>query len=326
MQRPHPKLRQANTRLLIVSGAFVLALRASFAHPAHAAGDQQPTARGGGKTAAVKQSAPARPAGEQTSDGKRAAADIGTSADQQTPRTLDSLRNETVSGAPPEGPPPPEPQAEHQQPRPYVAPVELAGKERHVTLMGVAGVWRHAFDGEQASAKPGPVWGFSGRIDPYDWLGVRLSILRGNQPVTPAASAFVRPGVQIEQPHFKVIYWSIRMEPTWHVTRDFSLWAGVGLAWARALVPQPSTSDVLRSADRACVYIEGQWALGAQYELVRDWIMLDLDLSTGALGYQKGSAHDPLQAFTSDGHRTHIGGYPYFSRKLQALFGVGVIL
>lgn len=117
------------------------------------------------------------------------------------------------------------------------------------------------------------------------------------------------------------------MEPTWHVTNRFSLWAGPGLGWARAIVPEPSIGALnWVSADRSCVYVEGHWAMGAQYEVLRDWLMLGVDLSAAALGYQSGSAHEPVQAFTPDGHMRHIGGYPDFSRKLQALFGVGVIL
>jgi len=248
------------------------------------------------------------------------------SAGQPPERTLKSLQQEKGAGAPDAAPPPPAPKADQQEPRPYVRPVELPGKERHLTLMAVAGGWHHGFNGNTASSSIGPVWGVSGRVEPYAWLGVRLSILRGNQPVSPDANVFVQPGAQMNQPDFEIIHWSIRMEPTWNVTPDLSLWAGVGLAWARAIVPEARTSLDWRTADRACVYVEGQWALGAQYELVRDWVVLSLDLSAGTLGYQKGSAHEPIQAFTPEGRRMHLGAYPDFSRKVQGLFGIGVIL
>jgi hypothetical protein len=165
-------------------------------------------------------------------------------------------------------------------------------------------------------------------VDPYRWLGLRISVLRGDQPVSPDAAAFAQPNAQLKQPDFQLISWTFRLEPTWHATKSLLLWAGVGIGWARAIVPALDTTSLgWRSADRACVYVEGQWALGAQYELIRDWIVLDLDLSTGELGHQGGgSAHDPVQAFTPEGHRTHLGGYPYFSRKAQGLFGIGVIL
>jgi hypothetical protein len=41
---------------------------------------------------------------------------------------------------------------------------------------------------------------------------------------------------------------------------------------------------------------------------------------------QQGTAHQSLQAFTPDGHMTHIGAYPDFANKMQALLSVGVIL
>jgi opacity protein-like surface antigen len=241
--------------------------------------------------------------------------------------SLKALQTETVAAAPREGKPPPGPKPEQQEPRPYVPPYEPVGKERHVTLMAVGGLWQHGFNGNTATSKVGPVWGVSGLIEPYRWLGVRATVLRGNQPVTPDTNTFTDAGLQVTQPHFELIFWSIRIEPTWHVTRDFSLWTGVGVGWARAVVRQPNVADAgWVSANRACVYLEGHWALGAQYELIRDWVVLDLDLSASDLGYQKGSAHDPLQAFTAEGHRTHLGSYPYFSHKVQGLFGIGVIL
>ena len=227
----------------------------------------------------------------------------------------------------PVGPPPKPPRPDDQEPRPYVAPPEPTAKERHLTLSVVAGSWLHTLNGKGAATSAGPVWGVSGRVDPYRWMGIRVTILRGNQPESPDYGGLGVPNIQISQPDFQIIYWSIRLEPTWHVSRTFSLWAGPGLGWARAIAPEPRVANSnWITADRACVYVEGQWALGAEYELLRDWIMLGVDLSAGTLGWQHGSAHDPIQAFTPEGHMTHVGGYPNFSRKYQALFGLGVIL
>jgi hypothetical protein len=253
-------------------------------------------------------------------------ADSKTAAEHPDQK-LRALQEEPLVKPPPEAPAPPAPKANQQEPRPYVPPVEQEGKEHHLTLMGVAGVWQHGFNGNTASSSVGPVWGVSSRVDAFRWLGMRISILRGNQPVSPDASFMAQPNASLKQADFQIISWTFRLEPTWHATKALSLWAGVGIGWARAIVPALDTTSLgWRSADRACVYVEGQWALGAQYELIRDWVVLDLDLSTGDLGYQRGSAHDPVQAFTPEGHRTHISGYPYLSRKAQGLFGIGIIL
>jgi hypothetical protein len=272
-----------------------------------------------------------------SSPGGKKAADTGDADDSDEPSASTQGEHETTAPSShtaeaqpmqiPVRPPPKPPRPEDQELRPYVAPVELKTKDRHLVLSVVAGSWWHSLNGQGASTRVGPVWGVSGRVDPYRWMGIRVSILRGNQPESPNYGALGVPNTLINQPDFQIIYWSIRMEPTWHVTNRFSLWAGTGLGWARAIVPEPSvgTSNWV-SADRSCVYVEGQWAMGAQYELLRDWLMLGVDLSAGVLGYQSGSAHDSAQAFTPDGHMRHIGGYPDFSRKIQALLGLGVIL
>jgi hypothetical protein len=248
------------------------------------------------------------------------------SADNKSP-VLSAVQEKPLAEQPRDVSPPPPPKADQQEPRPYVPPVELQGKERHVKLIAVAGPWLHGFNGKGASTSIGPVWGASVRLEPYRWLGFRLTLLRGNQPVTPDLGVWGSVDTQVHQPDFKIIHWTMRMEPTWQATKDLLLWAGVGLGWARSIVPEATIGNLgWRSAERACVYVEGQWAMGAQYELIHDWLLVDLDLSTGFLGYQSGTAHETMQAFTPEGHRTHLGGYPDFSHKLQALFGIGVIL
>jgi hypothetical protein len=154
-----------------------------------------------------------------------------------------------------------------------------------------------------------------------------VTILRGNQPVMPDYGAFSVPATQLEQPDFQVIHWSFRIEPTWHVTSVLALWLGSGLGWGRSIAPEPTVRNrQWVSEDRSSVYVDAQLAVGAKFEILRDWIELNLDLSGSSIGYQHGSALEPVQAFTPDGHMTHIGPYPNFSHKVQGLFGIGVIL
>lgn len=100
-------------------------------------------------------------------------------------------------------PPPKPPRPEDQGPPPYVAPVELKTKDRHLVLSVVAGPWWHGLNGQGVSTRVGPVWGVSGRVNPYRWLGIRVSILRGNQPESPDYGALGVSNTQINQPHFK---------------------------------------------------------------------------------------------------------------------------
>jgi hypothetical protein len=289
-----------------------------------------PESRTGSSSAAQPKSDPPSVATPATSEAPDSTDEDASRSDAgKTADLANGSAAKQPASAIPIGTPPKPPHSEDQTPGPYVAPPEtvIRGKERHLTLSAVAGVWLHGLNGSGASTKAGPVWGVSGRVDPYRWLGIRVTILRGNQPVAPDFGALGVANVQIEQPDFQIISWAIRLEPTWHVTPTFALWVGPGLAWARAIAPEPRVGDLKWvTADRACVYLEAQFGLGAQIELVRDWVMLDLDLSASSLGYQHGSAHEPIQAFTPDGYRMHVGGYPNFSHKAQGLLGVGIIL
>ncbi len=300
---------------------FALSVGVSSTMPAKAAPGSLPASASGSGSSGMN--TPNAEAAASESSNKSAESTAPDRRKSEMSPTSEPVQAPTI----PTRPAPPPPRPDEQEPRPYVAPVVPLTKEHHLTLFIVAGPWWHGLNGNGVSTRVGPTWGVSGRVEPYRWMGVRITVLRGNQPVTPDYGAWSLPNTQIQQPDFQIIYWSIRMELTWHVNRALSLWAGPGLGWARAIVPEPTIGTLgWRSTDRACVYVEGQWAIGAQYEVLRDWLVLGIDLSASALGYQQGSAHDVMQAFTPDGHMTHVGGYPDFSHKLQALFGIGVIL
>jgi len=197
--------------------------------------------------------------------------------------------------------------------------------ERHVVLMPVVGVWSHSFTDRRYTSKVGPVWGMDVLIDPVRWLNVRGGVLRGNQPlaITPGA---LSSDISVYQPTLEVLRMHLRLEPTYHFSESLSLYAGLGMGWARMTAPAPTTQSSLRSVQRNSVYLGYEGALGVQFEPIVDWMMIDWSLAGSYLANQSGTAYGEAQAFTADGHRTELSALSKFGMSYRMSLGIGIIL
>ncbi|HEY5960548.1 MAG TPA: hypothetical protein VIV60_28540 [Polyangiaceae bacterium] len=204
--------------------------------------------------------------------------------------------------------------------------------ERHVIVMPVGGLWNHPFSEGGWKAKVGPVVGLDVKIEPFTWLGVRASFLRGYQPLTsgldvkPLSSASPSAPMTSYQPMLKITQLGLRAEPTLRFSRAWSSYLGAGITWARVEVPEAVTSPRLRSLDRSGVHVGYEGALGLAYEPIVDWIVFDLSVVGALLGKQTGTAYDTVQAFSDDGRRTEVGGLSHFDGVIRLMFGVGLVL
>lgn len=204
-------------------------------------------------------------------------------------------------------------------------PIQFSQPERHVIVMPVVGIWNFPFEQSGWTAKPGPVWGLNIKVEPFRWLGVRASFLRGNQRVD-VDPATLRPGYSSYQPTLAMTRLELRAEPTLQLTRSLSTYLGLGLSWGRFVAPEVDTTPRLYSLERTAVHVGYEGALGIAYEPRADLIVLDFSIVGSLLKDQTGSAYDVIQAFTSDGHRTTLGGLSHFSGAVRAMFGIGLVL
>lgn len=204
-------------------------------------------------------------------------------------------------------------------------PIQFSQPERHVIVMPVVGIWNFPFERSGWTAKPGPVWGLNIKVEPFRWLGVRASFLRGNQQVD-VDPATLRPGYASYQPTLAMTRLELRAEPTLQLTRSLSTYLGVGLSWGRFVAPEIEATPRLYSLDRTAVHVGYEGALGIAYEPRADLIVLDFSIVGSLLKDQTGSAYEIAQAFTSDGHRTTLGGLSHFSGAVRAMFGIGLVL
>jgi opacity protein-like surface antigen len=198
--------------------------------------------------------------------------------------------------------------------------------ERHVIVMPTVGMWHYPFKQSGWTAKPGPVWGLDVKIEPWRWLGVRASVLRGNQELELDASVPKPAATDFYQPMLEITRLQLRAEPTLQLTNALSTYVGVGVGWGRLVAPEAITTPRLHTYERTGVHLAYEGALGIAYEPRADLIVLDLSLAGSLLTRETGTAYDPVQAFSDAGHRTTLGGLSHFSYTYRAMFGVGLIL
>lgn len=210
-------------------------------------------------------------------------------------------------------------------------PLEDQGKvpverpERHVILMPVVGIWNHPLERNGWTATPGPLWGLDVKIEPFTWLGVRASALRGNQRLE-IGRGLLAMNADAYQPTLEITQLQLRAEPTLRWTRSLSSYVGLAIGWGRFIAPETLTSPRMHTYNRTAVYVAYEGAIGIAWEPRVDWIVLDLSVAGSLLSNQSGSAYNDVQAFTDAGHRTTLGGLSKSSGAYRAMFGIGFIL
>jgi opacity protein-like surface antigen len=133
-------------------------------------------------------------------------------------------------------------------------------------------------------------------------------------------------GYSTYQPTLAMTRLELRAEPSLQLSPTLSTYLGFGLSWGRFIAPEAESTPRLYSLDRSAVHLGYEGAVGVAYEPFADLLVFDLSLTGSLLDAQTGSAYEPVQAFTTDGHRTTLVGLSQFSGAVRALFGIGVIL
>ncbi|MBI3206069.1 MAG: hypothetical protein HYZ29_31325 [Myxococcales bacterium] len=224
-------------------------------------------------------------------------------------------------------PPPVVPRADEQEPRPVFG-AGATEAERHLEIGPDFGIWSRPAKGETVEYAPGFAWGAHVRAELLPFLGLRAYFDNSTHAVDVPRGALGLDGTQIEQPDLQVFQLGARLEPTFMPAPTLRLWAGVGVAWARATAPAPSSTGAMqiRHADRSGVFLEYSGALGATWDFVPRWLAATLSVSGGLLTDPSGDLFDEAPVNDGAGGTAKMGGLPEFSASYVAQLGVGLIL
>lgn len=283
-----------------------------------------------GASPAFAQAAPAPvdPAGPAVATDDEAEADTGDEA----PPKKKATPSAASSDVPPEPdrdvrrlPPPGEPRADEQEPRPYLKLVRPLSRERHIEIGPDVGIWSRPAEGDSIEYEPALAYGVHLRVPLASFLAITGYFSQASHSVTiPRGSLGL--DFEIEQEPLQVTHLGSRLEPTLEPIPNLRLWLGLGIAWGHIRAEEPDSDGEMAYADRSGVYLEYSGSLGATWDVIPSWLAVSLSGSAGVLTAQTGDLFDDHQVIQKDGTTTTMGAMPELAGSYSALLGLGIVL
>jgi hypothetical protein len=167
------------------------------------------------------------------------------------------------------------------------------------------------------------------RVEPWKWLGVRVMARWESLSVNFSEGALgLPPGTTYDEPDLDRVYLGISAEPTWYPIPALGLWAGAGLGWGRttAQVLHASGTETAELPIRSAVFVEFPLSVGARYEVVKNWVVLNLSGHIGFLTGQSGALENPYATPGTVQRVVTVQGFPELGTSFGFLAGVGCLL
>jgi opacity protein-like surface antigen len=242
---------------------------------------------------------------------------------------------EEATDAPP--PPPAEMDAVAARPAPPPRPPSLPALSttpppptRHVDIGGgVALISRlAASSNDGVSYGTGVGFGLSARWSVVSFLRVNLYAARSVHDVHLPSHALGLPG-DPTAPKLTSYSFGLRVAPTLTIGPRARAWVSAGVGWGRLefgrfQVAQGGGSFTVR--ERAASFIEFPAGLGASFDVIPNWLAVELETTAALLTSQRGTALEKAQAIDVAGKRVDVGAMPGVAANFVTTLGVAIIL
>jgi hypothetical protein len=239
-----------------------------------------------------------------------------------------------AQSAPAEGAPPasalPDPLTDQQVPRPVsdeAAPFPSPPRAEVGADVGL--VSRPALGEGPVHYPAGWTVGGHVRVDILSWIGARLSGRVENSHSTFDDGALgLASGTRYDQPDLRRISIIGTVEPTWRVTPRLLLYVGVGAGWGRTTAEKLNTSgaESVVLPSRGAVYVEFPFSLGGRFEIVPNFLVVNLSGSASALIDQSGKMVEAYNTPNQTGLLVSVGPFPKQGPSFSLLTGLGILL
>jgi hypothetical protein len=149
-------------------------------------------------------------------------------------------------------------------------------------------------------------------------------------------SAGVCQGRTLEIEPMYTFAFGARFLPTLPLTRRLRVWAALGVGYGRMefnrmkvtepnpLNPQQPNQYIVR--DRSVAFIEFPLGGGASFEVIKDWMRINLEITGAFINNQDGTATSNVQAVDATGKKRAIGGFPQLAGSFVQTLGVSLVL
>jgi hypothetical protein len=249
---------------------------------------------------------------------------------EESPPSAQPLPAAPAPPAAPSTEPLPDPWTWKQTPSPVYDAPRPVGPNRLLELGFDAGLVRRASQSDSIKYELSRTIGVHARVDVFRWLGARISVRWEFMPVEFRQGALgLPPGTTYSEPDLNRVYIGASFEPTWHATSLLALWGGVGVGWGRTTAESLYTQGAEQVAlpIRSAVFVEMPLSAGARYEVIKDWMVVNLSGHVGFLwGDQTGALLNPYSTPGKAGGLVTVQGFPEVGTSLGFLAGVGCLL
>ncbi|PIE06250.1 MAG: hypothetical protein CSA75_00500, partial [Sorangium cellulosum] len=208
-----------------------------------------------------------------------------------------------------------------------------AGKEpqAEVTLLSGLGVRNvdSARNPDGIGYGPALQWGVQARAFVKPWLNFAIYYLRASHTLAlPPSAAGIN---DTDSSIGDVLTYSLgaRLEPSFPVTSNFRTWLSIGVGWGRLNLEKVLVTERERSyhvRDRSGVFVEVPIGLGASYQVLPNWLAIQIEADVAHLSKQSGNLYDPTPYVDSNGNRGFVGPMPIQSYAGSLLFGISMPL
>lgn len=206
---------------------------------------------------------------------------------------------------------------------------ELPDENERRLEVGVlfGGVVRPSGD-ERVQYDPGSFVGGYLRPEVRPWLNVTAFVRREWVPV------HVRPGgldtsdsfpADLVQPDIRVSTLGLLVEPTWVFHPRLRAFGILGALWSRISAPAPTWEGFDLVAERSGVETDLVLGAGASFDIIPNWLTLQLRIKHGIVLDHFGRVFEPLQA-VRDGSIVYFAPLPRPESVTDATLALGVIL
>lgn len=199
---------------------------------------------------------------------------------------------------------------------------------RNVEVGGNFGVVSRPAENQTAQYSPGATYGAFVRVDILPWLSGRVSAHVENSTASPRGGSLGIPGVHFPDAPLERPYLSVSAEPTWSPVDRLSLWLGLGVGWGRTTCPSLHALDAdnVLVPRRAGVFVDFPLSVGARYEVIRNWLVVQGSGSVSVLSSQSGSLFEPIRIPDQSGQLATVSALPELGTSFTLLAGVSVLL
>jgi hypothetical protein len=125
------------------------------------------------------------------------------------------------------------------------------------------------------------------------------------------------------------ITFGARIAPTLPLSERARSWVSIGIGYGRFDFPKMWIPEALGSypvRERAMSFVEFPVGIGTSFDIIRNWLAIELEITAAIALGQEGESVRSAQAIDAAGHKRSIGGLPLIDASIVQTLGLSLIL